>query len=91
MTDINAEEFARRLYFIRETLAPEYGQHPLPISFDELPSEAQKLLVATAHFVLEEMRGGPKCPHLRTILTRIEVRQCLDCGVYDPRHQERVA
>ena len=88
---MTAEEFARRFYFVRETLAPEYGQHPLPVAFDDLPMEAQKLLIATAHFCLEEMQGGPKCPHLLTVLRRVEVRQCVQCGVLDPLHQERVA
>jgi hypothetical protein len=82
---MQAEEMARELYEIREALAPEYGQAPLPITFDDLPEEAKRLLVATTYFFLDRHVNHPYCPHRRIVLKRREVAQCVDCGMLAPR------
>lgn len=94
---MTADELARRLYFIETTLTPEY----LPsdpeyrfvgdVAWEQLHPEERKLKVATAHFVLEELQAGPKCPHLRTALVRlVEVRQCVDCSLLNPLHEGKM-
>jgi hypothetical protein len=75
---------ARELFEIREKLAPSYSRPEVPMAFDQLPSEEQKLLIATAYFFLDA-HSRPYCPHPRIVLRRAEITQCLDCGMYAPR------